>query len=201
MMRRLLLLALAFPFVAQAGEGGDPSKGQAIAQQVCAACHGPDGNSTLPDNPNLAGQHEAYLAKQLRNYKSGLRENAIMAGMVAGLTDDDMRNVAAFYAAQSASRLAATDQDLASQGQRLFRGGDVEKGIAACAGCHSPNGAGIPKQYPRVAGQHASYTAAQLKAFRSGQRANDENQMMRMVASRLTDQEIAALAEYLAGLR
>lgn len=200
MMRLFLLLSLAFSCAAQAGEGGDPAKGRAIAQQICAACHGADGNSLLPDNPNLAGQHEAYLAKQLRNYKSGQRENAIMAGMVAGLTDQDMQNLAAFYASQSPSRLAATDQTLAAQGQRLFRGGDLEKGVAACSGCHSPNGAGIPKQYPRIAGQHASYTAAQLKAFRAGQRENDDNQMMRMVASRLTDQEIAALAEYLAGL-
>lgn len=198
MMRLFAILALALPLVAQAG---DASNGQAVAGQICIACHGTDGNSPLPENPILAGQHEAYLLKQLHNYKSGTRENAIMAAIVAGLSDQDMRDVSAFYASQSPAGLAATDKDLAALGQRLFRGGDIEKGVAACSGCHSPNGAGIPKQYPRIASQHATYTAGQLKAFRSGQRANDENEMMRMVASRLSDQEIAALAEYLSGLR
>ncbi|MEX0960792.1 MAG: c-type cytochrome [Burkholderiales bacterium] len=197
MMRFFALLILMLPLAAQAG---DASKGETIAGKICMACHGTEGTSPLPANPNIAGQHEAYILKQLRDYRSGARENAIMAGMIAGLSDDDMRNVAAFYASRNPSRLAATDKDRAAAGRRLYRGGDLEKGIAACSGCHSPSGAGIPKQYPRIAGQHAEYTTAQLMAFRSGQRANDENEMMRIIASRLSDQEIAALAEYLSGL-
>ena len=201
-MNRLLAFALcALSFGASsAAPLGDAAKGQALAGQVCAACHGADGNSPIAVNPNLAGQHPEYLYKQLRNFKSGQRSNPIMMGIAAGLSEDDMRNLAAFYGAQPASQLAAQNPDLVAQGRKLFRGGDAAKGVAACAGCHSPNGAGIPIQYPRVAGQHADYTASQLRAFRAGQRANDDNEMMRTIASRLSDQEISALAEYLSGL-
>ncbi len=184
-----------------AGDSGDPAKGQPIATQVCAACHGADGNSPLPMNPSLAGQHSEYLLKQLNEFKSGSRNNAVMMGMVAGLSAEDMRNLAAFYAAQKPGETAANDKELVAQGRKLFRGGNAAIGVAACAGCHSPNGAGIPSQYPRLAGQHPEYVVAQLKAFRTGERANDYNNMMRAVAARLTDKEIAAVAEYLSGLR
>jgi cytochrome c553 len=176
-------------------------KGQIVASGLCATCHGAEGNSTLAMNPNLAGQHPEYIHKQLSDFKTGKRSNPIMMGMVAALSEDDMRNVAAYYAAQKPARLTARDKDLAARGQRLFRGGDSARGVASCSGCHSPNGAGMPAQYPRLAGQHAEYTAAQLRAFRAEERNNDESMMMRSIASRLSDKEIAALSEYLAGLR
>jgi cytochrome c553 len=185
---------------------GDPAKAQQIATQACAACHGADGNSTIPANPSLAGQHPEYTFKQLMNFKPqngkpAERVNAVMAGMVANLSADDISNLAAYFAAQKAKPRAARDAELVKQGQAIYRGGIAAKGVAACAACHSPNGAGMPAQFPRVAGQHAEYTAAQLKAFRSGERANDPNRMMRAVAAKLSDREIAAVSEYIAGLR
>jgi cytochrome c553 len=203
-MNRLIAAAVvAFISVtsALAADYGDPAKAQSIANQICAACHGADGNSPLSMNPSLAGQHPEYLFKQLNEFKSGNRNNAVMMGMVAGLSAEDMRNLSAYYAAQRLSEAAAKDKDLVAQGRKLFRGGNLATGVAACAGCHSPNGAGIPSQYPRLAGQHPEYVVAQLKAFRAGERANDTNNMMRAVAARLTDKEIAAVAEYLSGLR
>ena len=185
---------------------GDAAKGQEIVGKVCSACHGPDGNSPLPVNPNLAGQHPEYIYKQLGNFKSkdgkpAERSNPIMAGNVAALSDDDMKNVAAHYSNQTPRPRAARDAELVKQGQLIFRGGIAAKSVAACASCHSPNGAGLPAQFPRVAGQHAEYTAAQLKAFRIGERKNDANSMMRTVAGKLSDREIAAVSEYIAGLR
>ncbi|MFN7086605.1 MAG: c-type cytochrome [Burkholderiales bacterium] len=185
---------------------GDPAKAQQIVTQVCAACHGADGNSATPVNPTLAGQHPEYLLKQLMNFKQqggkpAGRANPVMAGMVAPLSDEDMRNLAAYFAAQKPKPRAARDAELAKLGQSIYRGGILDKNVAACASCHSPNGAGMPAQFPRLAGQHAEYTTAQLKAFRSGERANDPNNMMRAVTARLTDREISALAEYIAGLR
>jgi cytochrome c553 len=201
MIRFLFILALVSPAAALAAAPGDAASGRVLAGQVCAACHAADGNSPLPINPVLAGQHPEYLYKQLVNFKSGARQNAVMAGMVAGLSDDDMRNLAAFYATQEPRAAAAGDKDLVAKGQALYRGGRADGAVAACSGCHSPNGAGIPIQYPRLAGQHAEYTSTQLKAFRAGERGNDPNQMMQMIASRLSDKEIAALAEYISGLR
>ncbi len=184
-----------------AADFGDPAKARPIANQICAACHGADGNSPLPMNPSLAGQHPEYLFKQLNEFKSGSRNNAVMTSMAAGLSAEDMRNLAAYYAAQRPNKTAAKDKELVAQGRMLFRGGNVATGVAACAGCHSPNGAGIPSQYPRLAGQHPEYLVAQLKAFRAGERGNNSSNMMRAVAARLTDKEIAAVAEYLSGLR
>ena len=185
---------------------GDAANGQEIAGKVCAACHGPDGNSPLAVNPSLAGQHAEYLYKQLSNFKSkdgkpAERNNAVMAGMAAPLSDDDMKNVSAYYAGQTARPRTARDPELVKQGQQIYRGGIAAKSVAACASCHSPNGAGLPAQYPRVAGQHAEYTAAQLKAFRAGDRKNDPNAMMRTVAAKLSDREMATVSEYLASLR
>ena len=185
---------------------GDIAKGQEIAGKVCAACHGPDGNSPLSANPSLAGQHAEYIYKQLGNFKSkdgkpAERNNAIMAGMAAPLSDDDMKNVAAYYSSQAARPRAARDPALVKEGQLIYRGGIAAKGVPACASCHSPNGAGLPAQFPRVGGQHAEYTHAQLKAFRAGERKNDANSMMRTVAAKLSDREMAAASEYMAGLR
>jgi cytochrome c553 len=194
-----LVLVLASTSVA--AFNGDPVKGQSIAASVCAACHGADGNAPIPANPNLAAQHPEYLVKQLLNYKSGERSNPIMAGIVAALSDEDMRNVAAYFAAQPARAGTARDVKLASVGQGLYRGGNGGTGVAACSGCHSPNAAGIPAQYPRLKGQHSEYTAAQLKTFRSGERANDPASMMRTIAARMSDAEIAAVAEYISGVQ
>lgn len=199
-MNRFVATLVALISINCAHAAGDSSKGQMIVGKVCAACHGFDGNSFLPANPSLAGQHEEYLYKQLAEFKSGARNNAVMAGMVATLSADDLRNVAAYYASQAPRQMSAADKDLVAQGRRLYRGGNRANGVAACAGCHSPNGAGIPAQFPRLASQHAEYVATQLKAFRAGQRVNDPNQMMRATAVKLTDQDIAALAEYISGL-
>jgi cytochrome c553 len=183
----------------------DLAKGQQIASQVCAACHGADGNSTAPANPKLASQHPEYLLKQLQNFrvqapaKEPTRANPIMAGFAAQLSDEDMRNVAAYYAAQPLKPAAARDKDVVELGQRIYRGGIAAKNVPACAGCHSPNGAGIPAQYPRIGGQYADYTAAQLVAFRQGVRQNSEQ--MAAIAARLSDAEIKAVAEYIAGVR
>jgi cytochrome c553 len=192
--------------LAQAPGKPDAAKGQGIASQVCAACHAADGNSVAAANPKLAGQLYDYLHKQLVNFKpqagkKAARDNAVMAGMVANLSAADMQNVAAYYAAQKLNPAAAKDKELAALGQRISRGGNAATGVAACAGCHGPSGTGIPAQYPRIAGQFGEYVEVQLKAFRAGTRANDPNGMMRSVAARMTDREIQAVAEYVAGLR
>jgi cytochrome c553 len=184
----------------------DPAKGQKIVNQVCAACHAQDGNSVAPANPKLAGQFSEYLYKQLRNFKAhggkkAERQSPIMAGMVANLSDADMKNLAAYFSEQKLKPDVARDKNLAAIGQKLYRGGNAATGVVACAGCHGPTGAGIPIQYPHIAGQYAEYVETQLKAFRSGARANDPGGMMRGVAARMTDNEIKAVAQYVAGLR
>ncbi|MFP5466761.1 MAG: c-type cytochrome [Gammaproteobacteria bacterium] len=190
--------ALSFSVQAQTAKP-DLAKGAALYGQVCVACHAADGNSTTPENPKIAGQHPEYLMKQLQEFKSGKRENAIMKGFAATLSDDDMRNIAWWLADQKAKEGAATDKDLVRLGERIYRGGIADRQIAACAGCHSPNGAGIPSQYPSLSGQHAGYTEAQLKAFRDGTRKN--NAQMTGVAAKMNDREIKAVADYIAGLR
>ena len=191
---------------AQGPTAADLAKAQQTASQVCAACHSADGNSTLPVNPVLAGQHADYTSKQLLNFKPqggkpAERQNPVMAGMVANLSADDMRGLAAYFEMQKPRARAARDAELVKLGQAIYRGGIPSRNVAACTACHGPNGAGIPAQFPRLAGQFAEYAAAQLKAFRSGERANDANRMMRAVAERLSDKEIAAVAEYVSGLR
>ncbi len=181
-------------------------KPPAQVTQVCAACHGADGNSVAPTNPKLAGQFAEYLQKQLRDFmpqkgKKPARESAVMNGMAANLSDTDVQVIASYYAGQSLKPAAAGNKDLAAEGQKLWRGGDAARGVPACAGCHGPSGAGIPAEFPRLGGQYAEYVAAQLQAFRSGARANDPGGMMRGVAAHLGDPQIRALAEYVAGLR
>lgn len=191
-------VALSFSVQAQSVKP-DLAKGAALFGQACVACHAADGNSTTPVNPKLAQQHPEYLMKQLHEFKSGKRDNAIMKGFSAALSDDDMRNIGFWLAAQKATPGAATDKDLVNLGERIYRGGIPDRQIAACAGCHSPNGSGIPAQYPRLSGQHADYTEAQLKHFRAGTRAN--NLQMTGVAAKMNDREIKAVADYIAGLR
>jgi cytochrome c553 len=205
MIRALVCGAAAAVFTAQA-LAQDAAKAQSIAAQVCAACHAADGNSTAPANPKIAGQIPEYTHKQLKDFKAEggkkpARESPIMMGMVANLSEADMKGLAAFYGGQKLKPAAASDKNLVAAGQRLWRGGNAATGVPACAGCHGPAVAGMPAQYPRIAGQYADYVAAQLKAFKEGGRANDPNGMMRGVAARLTDREIRAVAEYAAGLR
>ena len=198
---------LAAALIAFAGrEALAQDKPPAQVSQVCAACHGPDGNSVAPANPKIGGQFADYLEKQLRDFmpqkgQKPRRESAVMNGMVANLSDTDVQVLASYYGSQTLKPAAASDKSLAGQGQKLWRGGDAAHGVPACAGCHGPSGAGIPGQYPRLGGQYAEYVTAQLQAFRSGARSNDPNGMMRGVAAHLTDAQIRALAEYAAGLR
>ena len=177
----------------------DTAAGEAKYTAVCAACHGADGNAGSPEYPRLAGQHPEYLTKQLHEFKSGKRANAIMSGFSAMLDDADMQNISAWLAVQKPKAGAAKDKELVTLGEQIYRGGIADRNIPACAGCHSPNGAGIPSQYPRLSGQHAAYTEAQLKALRDGTRAN--NNVMHEVAAKMNDREIKAVADYAAGLR
>lgn len=197
--------AAATAFVCVAAEAVAPAakpdlvKGEASFTAICAACHAPDGNSMIPVNPKLAQQHPEYLIKQLQEFKAGKRANAIMNGMAAALSDDDMKNIAYWLGSKKATPGTAADKELIALGERIYRGGILDRKVPACAGCHSPSGAGIPAQYPRLSGQYADYAAAQLIAFRDGVRAN--SLQMTQVAARLNDREIKALAEYVAGLR
>lgn len=176
----------------------DLAKGEASFAGVCAACHAADGNSLIPENPKLAQQHPEYLVKQLTEFKAGKRENAIMLGMSAALSEEDMKNISYWLASKKATPGAAKEKDLVLLGEKIYRGGIADRQIPACAGCHSPNGAGIPSQYPRLSGQHAGYAVAQLTAFRDGVRKN--NLQMTDIAAKLNDREIKAVAEYIAGL-
>jgi cytochrome c553 len=176
----------------------DLAKGAASFGAVCAACHAPDGNSLIPVNPKLAQQHPEYIMKQLTEFKAGKRENAIMNGMAATLSDSDMKNIAYWVSSNKATPGAAKERDLVLLGENIYRGGIADRQIPACAGCHSPNGAGIPAQYPRLSGQHADYAVAQLTAFRDGLRKN--SLQMTQVAAKLNDREIKAVADYISGL-
>jgi len=213
MIRALLLtavaaaVALGAPAGAQDATGKpDLAKAQQIVNQVCSACHGADGNSPTPANPNLAGQQADYIALQLAHFKSGIRNNAVMAGMAATLAPEDMRSLGAYFAQQKPKGSTASDADLAAAGQKLFRGGDAGSGVPACAACHAPDGAGVPSRYPRLGGQYADYTLAQLRAYKAGERGMDKEgkdvngRIMAQIAGRMNEQAIAAAAQYAAGL-
>jgi len=182
-----------------ASAAGDAAAGQAKAA-ACASCHGADGNSANPDWPKLAGQHDKYLAKQLADFKAGNRKNAMMAPMAAGLSEQDMADIAAFFSSQTLSGGKA-DPKLVDAGEKLYRGGNATTGVAACMACHGPSGMGNPQaNFPRLSGQHAAYTVLQLKAFHSGERANDAGKMMQNIAARMTDAEMQQVASYIEGL-
>jgi cytochrome c553 len=212
-MRPSLLLAaavFALPAAALAqANGGKPdlAKAKAIVDQVCTACHGADGNSATPINPSLAGQPADYLALQLAHFKSGVRANPVMQGMSASLTPADMVALGTYFAQQRPKGFAAKDPALVTEGQRIYRGGDLAGGVPACAACHGPDGSGVPKNYPRLAGQYPEYTYAQLKAFREGERGNDKGgkdvngRIMAAIANKMTDAQMKAAAEYVSGLR
>jgi len=213
-MKPTLLLAVIVAMgIATPAPGQTPSakpdlaKAQTIVNQVCAACHGSDGNSPTPVNPSLAAQPAEYITLQLTHFKTGIRVNAVMQGMAAGLSPEDMKALGIYFSQQKAKGLAAKDATLVTAGQTLYRGGDAATGVPACSACHSPTGAGIPKAYPRLAGQHADYVYAQLKAFKTGERGADKDgkdvngNIMTAVAARLSDLQMKALAEYTQGLR
>jgi cytochrome c553 len=213
-MKRILLLAAvagavsATAVLAQAPAGKpDLAKAQAIVKDVCAACHGTDGNSATSANPSLAGQHAEYITLQLMQFQSGVRVNPVMQAMAAALKPEDMKALGAYFSQQKAKGQGARDAALATLGRKLYRGGDIATGIPACAACHAPDGAGIAKNYPRLAGQFAEYTYAQLKAFKNDERGADKDgkdingKIMTAIAFKLSDTQMKAVAEYTSGLR
>lgn len=195
----LATAGFAFANSPAAPTASDPVKGKALAEQVCAACHGADGNSVAAANPTLAGQHADYIVKQLTEFKSGARKNPIMMGMAAPLSPEDMKNVGAYFSEQKIKPRDAADKTLLVEGKKIYKGGVANTKIPACMACHGPNGAGLPVQYPRLGGQHAGYISAQMNAFRSGERAN--NTVMRDIALKMNDAQIKAVSEYISGLR
>jgi len=210
--RLFALIVATLPAVVAAQEAAPPAKdalakAQQIVTQICAACHGADGNSAVPANPSLAGQHADYITLQLAHFKAGIRVNAVMQGMAATLTDADMKALGVYFSQQKLKGQTAKDPATIKAAQRLYRGGDASTGVPACASCHSPTGAGIPKNYPRVGGQYADYSYAQLKAFKAGERGADKDgkdlngKIMGTVAGRMTDGQMKSVADYMAGLR
>lgn len=199
-----LILSVAFGPSAQAAEDvAKPLEAASSAENtvkaVCSACHGLDGNSVITANPKLAGQHPEYLVKQLTEFKSGKRANAVMSGMAAGLSDDDMKGLAAYFSGQALKLGAAKTNGKGSLGEKIYRGGIAATNVPACAACHGPTGAGLPKQFPHLGGQHSEYTLTQLRTFRTGERANAP--MMMTISTKMTDAEMAAVADYIEGLR
>jgi len=212
-MKPMLLLAVALgawpaadASAQDAAVKADLARAQTLVNQVCAACHGADGNSPTPVNPSLAGQGAAYVALQLAHFKAGIRANPVMQAMAAPLSPDDMRALGVYFSQQKPKQSAARDAALVTAGQRLYRGGDSSTGVPACAACHSPAGAGMPKNYPRLAGQHADYSYAQLKSFKAGERGADKDgkdvngRIMVTIAGRMSDDQMKAAAEYTTGL-
>lgn len=210
-VKSLFVALLAVTSFAHASEEkkivkADPAKGEALyntgdaARNVtaCIACHGAAGNSSIAENPKLAGQHGAYIHKQLVNFKSGERKNAIMAPIAKGMTEEDIQNLIAYLAKSKPTPGAAKNKDTVELGKKIYRGGIAEKNVPACAACHSANGAGMPAQFPRLAGQHQAYTAAQLMSFRSDTRKNEQ---MSKIVKRMSDEEIQAVSDYVAGLK
>lgn len=193
-----VLMGLATIMTASAE--GDSAAGKQKSA-ACAACHGADGNSTNGEWPKLAGQHPRYTIKQLQDFKSGTRDNAVMKGMASPLSDQDMADIAAYFGDQKPS-YGTANPDLVKLGQALYRGGDIQRGLSACMGCHGPTGRGNPAAgFPSLAGQYAQYTIAQLKAFRAMKRSNDPNEMMRNIAARMTEEDMEAVATFIQGLR
>lgn len=201
--RALALIALCAGFAAAAMAAqavkGDPAKGKALAAEACASCHGQNGNSEVPAFPKLAGQQESYLLQELADYKSGARANEIMTPLVAGLSEQDMADLAAFFAKQDSSDGVVTNPALLAMGKRVYLQGNDKNGVPSCDGCHEENGEGS-KRFPRVAGQHTEYTLEQMKQYATGKRTNGKK-VMRTVAERLTDEEAKAVAEYMASLK
>lgn len=194
----VMALACCYGSAALAEGSADAGKTKSV---VCAACHGPDGNSLNPEWPSLAGQHEGYLITQLQQYQAGNRQNALMSPQASALSEQDMADLSAYFSAQAITPKEA-DPDLLTRGQQIYRGGDANRGITACIACHGPEGLGNPLAgYPAIAGQHATYLAAQLRLYASGERRSDANQMMRSIARQMTEKDILAVTSYMQGLR
>lgn len=196
----LTVMLLSLGVVGMAQAAGNVAAGEKIVTGVCAACHGADGNSVITTNPKLAGQHPEYIAKQLANFKAGERKNPVMSGMAATLSPEDMANVAAYFGEQKTKAGNTKTNGVGSLGEKIYRAGIAGVGVPACASCHGATGAGVPVQFPRVGGQHADYVVAQLKAFYTGERANDNAKVMRTIAAKMTDADMAAVADYIQGL-
>ncbi|TMH36126.1 MAG: cytochrome c4 [Betaproteobacteria bacterium] len=203
----LFTVAPSVPTWAQTADAKpDLARAQQIVNQVCAACHGSDGNSTAPANPNLAGQQAQYITVQLEHFKSGVRNNPVMSSMASPLTAEEMRALGVYFSQQKAKGSAAKDHEVVLAGQKVYRGGNAASGLPPCAACHTPTGVGIPARYPRLSGQYSDYTYAQLKAFKAGERGSDKEgkdingKVMAQVASRMSDSEMQAVAQYAAGL-
>lgn len=194
----VVVLSIGMINLAQAA--GNAAAAEKVVTGVCAACHGVDGNSMITTNPKLAGQHPEYLVKQLTNFKSGERKNPVMSGMAAVLSADDVANVAAYFSAQAAKPGSTKTNTAGSLGEKIYRAGNAANGVPACASCHGATGAGMPSQFPRLGGQHADYVVAQLKAFNTGERANDNAKVMRMIAAKMSEADMAAVADYIQGL-
>ncbi len=203
----LAMSSLTVAAAEQQAAKADPAKGEAIytngdaARNIaaCASCHGAAGNSTIVQNPKIAAQHEAYLVKQLMDFRTPARNNPIMSPISKALSDDDIKNIAAYLDKQQQKPGAAKNKDTVELGKKIYRAGIAEKNVPACAACHSPNGAGIPALFARLGGQHQDYTAAQLVNFRTGARNNSPQ--MTTIAKRLSDDEIKAVSDYIAGLK
>lgn len=200
-----LVATIGFSAFANAGEKakvGDAEKGKALSAS-CAACHGADGNSTNPEWPKLAGQGEAYLVKQLMDYRNDRRKNAVMSSMAKAIESDEaVLHIAAYYSNEKATPGTAKNKDILAEGESIYRGGISDAGVAACSACHGPTGAGVPSaKFPKVSGQHAKYATLQLQAFKSGERNNDTGKMMRNMVKRMTDAQMEAVSEYMTGLR
>ena len=194
------IMSLSAVLSAAPASAADAAAGKTKAA-ACASCHGADGNSANPEWPTLAGQHEKYLIKQLAEFKNGTRSNPLMSPMAAGLSEQDMADLAAYFSSQT-PKGGEADPELVALGEKIYRGGNATTGVAACMACHGPDGMGNPlANFPRLSGQHAAYTALQLKAFRAGDRTNDAGLMMRNIAARMSDAEIQAVSSYIAGLR
>jgi cytochrome c553 len=193
------LLFVSSVFAAEKTPAPVKSAAEKTVQTVCAACHGADGNSVIALNPKLAGQHPEYLLKQLNEFKAGKRANPVMGPMTANLSADELKDLANYFAAQKIALGKAKSNGAGSLGEKIYRGGIAATAVPACASCHGANGAGIPKRFPRLAGQHADYSLAQMRAFRLGERANAP--MMLMIAQKMTDAEMQAVSDYMQGLR
>jgi len=214
-MKRLMLLAAVIgmwpaAFAHAAGEAPakpDLTRARTIVTQVCSACHGTDGNSATPVNPSLAGQPAQYITLQLNHFKAGIRVNPVMQGMAAALTPEDMTALGIYFSQQKPKLQAAKDPALVRVGQDIYRGGDSATGLPACAACHGPAGAGVPKNYPRLAGQYSDYAYSQLKAFKARERGADKEgkdvngSIMTAIAAKMSDPQMRAVAEYTSGLR
>ena len=203
-MKALIVLLAVFLSASTLAATADPAKGQAIVAKTCGGCHGLDGNSVVPSFPRLAGQHAAYIVKQLNAFKSGARVNVTMSPQAKPLSDADVQDVAAYFAAQTPKVDTASDEASLERGRILYRGGDKERALPACMACHGPSGAGVPTQFPRIGGQHVDYLIAQLKAYQDGSRGGDGKDasaaIMHTVALKLSAAEINDLAQYLTSL-